>query len=68
MSITVNNIAGKLTNYFKQTEVNPLHQNISMHILHTVLHTFPDVLARRICLTIKSFDLHLIIIFYILMT
>ena len=68
MSITVNNIAGKLTNYFKQTAVNPLHQNISMHILHTVLHTFPDVLARRICVTIKSFDLHLIIIFYILMT
>ena len=32
---------------------NPLHSNIRMHILHTVLYTFPDVLARRICLTIK---------------
>ena len=32
---------------------NPLHPNIRMHILHTVLYTFPDVLARRICLTIK---------------
>ena len=31
---------------------NPLHPNISMHILHTVLYTF---LTRRICLTIKSF-------------
>ena len=33
----------------------PLHPNISMHILHTVLYTFPKVLTRRICLTIKSF-------------
>ena len=30
------------------------HTNISMHILHTVLHTFPKRLTRRICLTIKS--------------
>ena len=33
----------------------PLHPNISMHILHTVLYTFFNVLIRRICLTIKSF-------------
>ena len=33
----------------------PLHSNISIHILHTVLLTFPRVLTRRICLTIKSF-------------
>ena len=26
-----------------------------MHILHTVLYTFPNVLARRICLTIMMF-------------
>ena len=32
-----------------------LHPDISMHILHTVLYTFPKVLTRRICLTIKSF-------------
>ena len=32
---------------------NPLHPNIRVHILHTVLYTFPDVVARRICLTIK---------------
>ena len=35
--------------------LNPLHPNISMHILHTVLYTFPKMLTRRICLTIKSF-------------
>ena len=35
--------------------LKPLHPNISMHILHTVLYTFPKVLTRRICLTIKSF-------------
>ena len=35
--------------------VNPLHPNISIHILHTVLYTFPKVLTRRICLPIKSF-------------
>ena len=35
--------------------VNPLHPNISMHILHTTLYTFPRVLTRRICSTIKSF-------------
>ena len=34
---------------------HPLHPNISMYILHTVLFTFPKVLARRICLTIKRY-------------
>ena len=29
---------------------NPLHPNISMYILHTVLYTFPKVLTGRICL------------------
>ena len=29
--------------------VNPLHHNISMHILHTVLYTFRRVLLRRVC-------------------
>ena len=29
--------------------VNPLHSNIGIHILHTVLYTFPKVLTRRIC-------------------
>ena len=34
---------------------NPLHSNIRIHMLQTVLYIFPYVLARRICLTIKSF-------------
>ena len=29
-------------------EINPLHLNISMHILNTVPYTFPKVLMRRI--------------------
>ena len=36
-------------------KMNPLHPNISMHILHTNLYTFSKVLIRRICLIIKSF-------------
>ena len=36
-------------------KLNPLHPDISMHILHTVIYTNPKVLTRRICLTIKSF-------------
>ena len=32
---------------------NPLHPNISMHILHTILYTCPKVLTRRICLPIQ---------------
>ena len=35
--------------------VNPLHPNIGVHILHTVLYTFPLLLERRICLTIGYF-------------
>ena len=33
---------------------NPLHPNISMHILHTFIYTFPKVLTSRICLAIGS--------------
>ena len=35
--------------------INPLHPNISMQTLHTMLYTFLRVLTRRICLTITSF-------------
>ena len=34
--------------------INPLHLKISMHILHTVLYTFPEALTRRIYQKIKS--------------
>ena len=47
--------------------LTPLHPNISMHILHTVLYMFLKVLTRRICLTIKSL-FYLVIILLILMT
>ena len=33
---------------------NPLHPNISINILHTVLYTLPKRPTMRICLTIKS--------------
>ena len=32
----------------------PLHPNISIHILHSLLYKFPLVQTRRICLTIKA--------------
>ena len=41
--------------FVKSDDINPLHSNISMHILHTVLYTFPRVLTRRMSLTILSF-------------
>ena len=34
--------------------INPLHLNMGMHILLNVLSTFPKVLPKRICLTIKD--------------
>ena len=39
----------------QQEILNPFHPNISIRILHTVNRTFPKVLTRRICLTIKTF-------------
>ena len=35
--------------------VSLLHPNIRIHFLHNLLHKFPLLLTRRICLTIKSF-------------
>ena len=31
----------------------PLHPNIGIYFLHTVLNAFPVVLTKRICSTIK---------------
>ena len=48
----------KLSDWPKEISVkalNPLHPHMSKVILHTVLHTFPKVLTRRICVTIDSF-------------
>ena len=44
------------SNMFKSGLINPLHPDINLHILYTVvLDTFPKVLIRRICFIIKSF-------------
>ena len=40
---------------FFLSQFYPLHPDVSMHILITVIYTFPKVLTRRICLAIKSF-------------
>ena len=37
-----------------KTKVNPLHPNVSMHILQTLLYTFPLVLTRRIRVKVKA--------------
>ena len=44
----------KRENHPKQA-LNPLYPNIRMYILQTSLFKFPNVLARRIHLTIKRF-------------
>ena len=36
-------------------KINPLHPNISMHILQSFFLSFSKVMTRRICLTIKGF-------------
>ena len=47
-------LAGQKDALSRLSPINSLHANISMHILHTVLHTFPKRLIRRICLTVKN--------------
>ena len=43
-----------------QESFNPLQPNISIHILHTPLCTFPLVLTRIICLKMKPIWLAII--------
>ena len=38
-----------------ELQFNPLHPNVIMQILHTVLYTFPELLTRRISLIIQTF-------------
>ena len=45
----------KYSAQFHQPWFNPLHSNISIHILFTVSCSFPEVLTKRICFTNKSF-------------
>ena len=58
----------RLPKEYKEGLFNPLHPNINIHILHTVLYTFTKVLTRRICLTITDEFLQLVIISFIHMT
>ena len=55
-----------LLSIIKNNELNPLHPNISMHILHTVPYTFPKVLKENLFTDQKL--LLLGIIYFILMT
>ena len=52
---SLSNCYSKISNATFSWVFNPLHPKISMHILHTVLITFPKEKRRRICLLIKSF-------------
>ena len=49
------NCYSKISNATFSWVFNPLHPKIIMHILHTVLYTFPKEKTRRLCLLIKSF-------------
>ena len=40
--------------YYHFSTSSPLHPLIRMHCLHTVLYTFPKVLTRTICLTVRA--------------
>ena len=47
--------------------INPLHPNIDMHILHTVIHTFPKVQIKENLLNNQEL-VNLVIIYFTLMT
>ena len=51
------------TIYYFRSTINPLHPDISMHTLQTILNTFPYVLAGRICLTVKRFFILITLMF-----
>ena len=42
----------------------PLHPNISIYVLYTLLDTFPLVLTRRIWVLIKAFMVQNLILFF----
>ena len=51
------------TIYYFRSTINPLHPDIIMHTLQTILNTFPYVLAGRICLTVKRFFILITLMF-----
>ena len=46
--------------------INPLHPNINMHILHTVIHTFPKVQIKENLFNNQEL-VNLVIIYFTLM-
>ena len=46
----------RIMSHIDQATINPFHPNISIHIFHTFLYTFPLVLTSRIFFTIKASD------------
>ena len=45
----------RIMSHIDQATINPFHPNISIHILHTFLYTFPLVVTERIFLINKGF-------------
>ena len=50
----ISGLHGKFRWQVTHINFNPLHANTPVHILPTLLFTFPLALTRRICLTIKA--------------
>ena len=50
--------------HIKNSTLNHLHPDISIHILHTVLSTFPMVLTKKFCLTINQELSNLVMVYY----
>ena len=50
--------------HIKNNTLKHLHPDISIHILHTVLSTFPMVLTKKFCLTINQELSNLVIVYY----
>ena len=50
----VDDVIDSLISPLPNTLLTPLHPNISIHILYTLLRTFSEVLTRRICFQYQS--------------
>ena len=50
--------------HIKNSTLKHSHPGISIHILHTVLSTFPMVLTKKFCLTINQELSNLVIVYY----
>ena len=50
--------------HIKNSTLKHSHPGISIHILHTVLSTFPMVLTKKFCLTINQELSNLVMVYY----